>query len=308
MQILATSRTLQKPVGPFAVGIGIFDGVHLGHQALLSKVTELAKQDVITSLAYTFNPHPARVLVPDRAPKLLEPMENRLEGFAALGLEACMVERFDQEFADFPARYFVDFILVDKLRVKHVVIGEGFTFGAEGSGTTELLEQMGKQAGYETHVIEPVRHGGEIVSSTRIRSLIEQGDVAGAAELLGRPFALSGSTRRGVNRGAKLGFPTANLKPDNETLPGKGVYAARACGAFGDYGAVVNVGYTPTFGSDELKIEAHLLGFESRPLYGAVMSLELIDKLRDEQRFDGPEALVQQINQDIEKARQIMAS
>jgi riboflavin kinase/FMN adenylyltransferase len=308
MRILASSRNLNERVGPFAVGLGIFDGVHLGHRALLATVKQLADRDGVDSLVYTFNPHPAKVLVPERAPLLLEPIENRLEIFSTLGIDAVLVERFDREFAAMPAEAFIQGILSDKLAARHVVVGAGFTFGAGGRGTTTLLTERGQLAGFSTHIQPAILSDGEVVSSTRVRRLVQSGDLAAAAGLLGRPFALTGLVMRGMMRGAKLGFPTANLEVANETLPGTGVYLAYALGMFGEYGALVNVGYTPTFGSEKLKIEAHLLDFAFRPLYGSQMSLLLLEKLRDEQRFDGVAALRAQISHDIERARQLLSA
>jgi riboflavin kinase/FMN adenylyltransferase len=308
MRILASSRSLSESVGPFAVGLGIFDGVHLGHRALLARVRDLADADGVDSLVYTFNPHPAKLLVPERAPRLLEPIENRLEIFSTLGIGAVMVERFDREFAAIPAETFIDTVLVQKLRARHVVVGAGFTFGAGGKGTTALLEAQGRRAGFATHIQPAVTADGEVVSSTRIRRLVASGDLGAAQRLLGRPFTLVGLVMRGVMRGQKLGFPTANLEVANETLPATGVYVARALGTFGEHGAVVNVGYTPTFGADKLKIEAHLLDFPFQPLYGQQMSLLLLEKLRDEQRFDGPDSLKAQIRRDLERARTLLAN
>jgi len=296
---------LNETLGPYAVGLGIFDGVHVGHRALLDRVRDLATADGIESLAYTFNPHPATVLAPDHAPKLLEPVEGRLDGFAALGMVATLVERFDKEFATISAERFIEEVLIGKLCARHVVIGEGFTFGAGGKGTTLLLS--GRKE-FETHIIAPVTIDGEVVSSTRIRALVTDGRVREAQALLGRPFTVFGLVMRGLMRGQKLGFPTANISAHNELLPARGVYAGRASGQFGSYPAVVNVGTTPTFGSSEgLKIEAHFLDFEFAPLYGQHVSLELIDKLRNEQKFSGPDALIEQIGRDIVSARGVLA-
>jgi riboflavin kinase/FMN adenylyltransferase len=306
MRILATSRGLKESVGPFAVGLGIFDGLHVGHRVLLGRVRALAQRDGIDSLAYTFNPHPARVLVPQRAPALIEPIECRLEGFASLGLVATMVERFDRELASMSAESFVDQVLGGKLQARHVVVGEGFTFGAGGQGDTQLLVRRGKAAGFETHVIQPEQIDGQVVSSTRIRELVAAGSVKDAARLLGRPYMLTGTVVRGVMRGQTLGFPTANLRADNELLPGTGVYAGTAAGSFGTFPTVVNIGYTPTFGSSTLKVEAHLLDFDADTLYGKHMVLQLIDKLREEKRFSGRDALKAQIAEDIDTARTIL--
>ncbi len=308
MRLFVNSRNLTRPVGPFAVGIGIFDGVHRGHQALLTRVVELARADELGSLVFTFDPHPAKVLAPTRAPQLLEPLESRVERFAALGLGAVLVERFDRELADTPAAEFVAQTVVGKLQARHVVVGAGFTFGAGGSGTTASLTELGATHGFSTHVVPPVVADGQVISSTRIRALVRDGEVAAAAELLGRPFTLVGLVMRGAMRGQKLGFPTANLAAANELWPARGVYAGIATGVFGEYGAVINVGVAPTFGVDALKIEAHLLDFPFAPLYGQQMSVQLCARLRDEQRFPDVEALCTQIGLDRDRARALLAA
>ncbi|OGQ81645.1 MAG: riboflavin biosynthesis protein RibF [Deltaproteobacteria bacterium RIFOXYA12_FULL_58_15] len=306
MRILTNSRSLNQPIGPFAVALGIFDGVHIGHQALLSKTLALAKAEQIDSLVYTFNPHPAQVLMPSVAPKLLESLEGRLEVLERFGVSAAMVERFDCDFAAISPESFIDDILANTLRARHIVVGAGFKFGAGGRGTTELLQTRGAARGIQTHVLDPIERDGLIVSSTRIRKLVTQGDMQGVSRLLGRPFTLVGVVERGLMRGQKLGFPTANLKANNEMLPSTGVYAGRASGTFGDYATVVNIGYTPTFGDAKaLKIEAHLLDFGPSLLYGQLMSLQLLAKIRNEQRFSGADELKAQIARDITAARHI---
>lgn len=309
MRILKGSARLES-TGPFAVAIGIFDGVHLGHEKLLLEAKRLAvvSQGGVESLAYTFHPHPALVLAPDLAPRMLETVETRLERIAALGLSTTLVERFDHELAAASPEQFVRDILVDKLRVAHVIVGEDFTFGQEQAGNVTSLTRLADELGFTVHSIPPVKVGGLIVSSSKIRELVSAGKVGGAALLLGRPFALKGQVVRGDGRGASIGFPTANLRPENEQLPGLGVYVGRvsAHSLSTQRPAVINVGYTPTFGATGLKIEAHILDYTGPHLYGRALSVELIDKLRDEQRFDSVEALTEQIRRDIEAARRIL--
>lgn len=293
---------------PCAVALGIFDGVHRGHRVLLSRARELAQKDGIESLVYTFHPHPAQALVPTRAPRLIEPIEIRLERFAGMGLDAALLERFSPEFAATPPEKFVSEILFDKLQARHVVVGAGFTFGAGGKGTTALLTDLAKARGVSVHIVDPVLVDGERVSSTQIRDLVSAGDMRKAAALLGRPFTLTGLVMRGRRRGRELGFGTANLSPENELLPDNGVYAAIVNGAIGTFQSVVNVGTVPTFGDQALKIEAHLLGFDGRDLYGATLALDFIERLRNEQKFDNAAALKAQIGRDIDRARQLLAA
>jgi len=301
MRILGSTKNYDSPKSS-AVAIGIFDGVHRGHQVLLGKVKELAAEHDLESIAYTFDPHPAVLLVPTRAPRLIEPIATRLERFEALHVDAALIERFSVAFAATPPEEFVDRILLHDLRARHVVVGAGFTFGAGGKGTTELLRARATAAGAVIHVVEPVIIDGERVSSTRIRTAVSDGDVRAAATLLGRPFALYGLVMRGARRGQALGFGTANLAPENELRPKNGVYACRVTGRIGSFQSVVNVGTTPTFGAGGLKIEAHLLDFDGHELYGTALAIEFLARLRDEQKFADVAALKAQIQRDIETA------
>ncbi len=308
MQIFAGHASLPRPFGPSAVGIGIFDGVHLGHQKLLGKVVELAQADKLTSVTYTFNPHPARVLAPALAPRLIETLEVRLERIAALGVNATVVEPFTRELAAVPAEVFARQILGKELAARHVVVGADFKFGHKQSGNVALLESIGREVGYAVHPVEIERAGGIVVSSTKVREFVWAGAVRGAHLLLGRPFAITGVVVRGAGRGNKLGFATANLETHSELVPAVGVYAARANEALGTHPAVVNVGYAPTFGENKLKIEAHLLDYQGGPLYGLALQLEFIDRLRDEKRFASVEDLVAQIGLDVAQARAVLAA
>jgi riboflavin kinase / FMN adenylyltransferase len=307
MRILGSSQDFSGETA-CAVAIGIFDGVHRGHRVLLTKARELAARDKIESVVYTFTPHPAQVLVPAKAPPLIEPIEIRLERFAGMGIDVALVERFTAAFAATSPATFVDDILLRRLRARHVVVGAGFTFGAGGKGTTEELDRRLAAHGAALHTVDPVLVEGERVSSTRIRELVRQGQVLRAADLLGRPYTLTGLVVRGRRRGHAIGFGTANLSPENELLPAHGVYAAVATGPIGTFQAVVNIGMTPTFGSDALKIEAHLLDFDGHTLYGTTLAVDFIDRLREERKFDGVDALKAQIGRDIVAARAILAT
>lgn len=308
MRVLWRRRSLEGPCDRAAIAIGIFDGVHLGHRALLRTIIELAGIDGIDSVAFTFDPHPAQVLAPDLAPKLLESIDTRLERIAATGVDTTLVESFDLDFAAMKAAAFVRDVLSGKLRAQHVVIGADFTFGNKQGGDVRLLRELGAELGFETHAIEPVRIDGLIVSSTKIREFVAAGNMRGAALLLGRHYEAKGSIVRGAGRGAQLGIPTANIALTETLVPGVGVYAGRAVGAFdGSLPAVINIGYTPTFGSSGLKVEAHILDYPGGQLYGSVLNLEFVDRLRDEQRFDGIDALKAQVDRDIERARALLA-
>jgi len=306
MRILKGSARLAD-MGPYAVAIGIFDGVHLGHEKLLLAAKRLAAESSdVESLAYTFHPHPAQVLASDLAPRMLETVETRLERIGALGVSTALVERFDREFATVSPEQFVRDILVGKLRVAHIIVGADFTFGHKQAGNVALMQALAAELGFVVHPIPAVKVDGLTVSSSKIRELVSAGKVSGAASLLGRPYAMRGRVVRGDGRGASIGFPTANVRAENEQLPGLGVYAGRVSAHFTPRPAVINVGYTPTFGATGLKIEAHILDYTGPHLYGSVLSVELIDKLRDEQRFEGVEALTEQIGRDIKAARRIL--
>ncbi len=303
MRILATSPNLPPASGPFVIGIGMFDGVHLGHQAILGRVSELAHEEQVASLAYTFEPHPLRVLNPLVAPELIEPLATRLERFAELGIDAVLVERFDRAYAATSAERFIEDILVHKLNARHVVVGQGFAFGAGQQGSTAMLVAAGASHAFTAHVVAPVRVSDREVSSTRVRELVRGGDLRGAAELLGRPFSLFGVTVRGAMRGRTLGFPTANLKVDNELAPAFGVYAARASFAAGDYLAAVNIGVSPTFAAEGVKVEAYLVDYAGGDLYGTPMTLSLFERLREERKFGDIEALKAQMALDVASVR-----
>lgn len=307
MQVLGPSRSLPLGSGPYAIGIGIFDGVHRGHRLLLGRVLELARGSDVASLAFTFHPHPGHT-VGGKAPQLIEPIETRLERIAELGFSAALVEPFNREFAEMSAEHFVNHTLVGKLRARHVVVGADFAFGRGRAGNVEMLRAAGEKAGFDVHPIDIVEHEGVVVSSTAIRERVTAGDMGAAAAMLGRPFSFEGVVMRGHQRGTALGIPTANVETHNELLPRTGVYAAFVGGPIPRHPAVVNVGQSPTFKVGRLRVEAHVLDFPYRPLYGLVLQVEFVARLRDEVRFNGPEALLAQIQTDIEQARRALGA
>lgn len=308
MRVYGASSGVPVGSGPYAIGMGIFDGVHRGHRALLGRVLELAARDNVQALAYTFHPHPSQVLAPARAPALIEPIETRLLRLAELGFSAALVEPFNSAFAAMSAEAFVQDVLVDRLRVRHVVVGEDFAFGKGRTGNVAMLTEAGARHSFEVHPTPLVAHDGAPVTSTRIRALVRDGDVAAAATLLGRPFALTGIVMRGHQRGTDLGYPTANLEPHNELMPPSGVYVARVSGPVASAEAVVNIGTSPTFEDvKRFRVEAHILDFPPRPLYGAAMTVELVSRLRDELRFESVQELVAAIEKDVTDARAVFA-
>ncbi|MBX5464455.1 MAG: bifunctional riboflavin kinase/FAD synthetase [Clostridia bacterium] len=304
------------------VAIGTFDGVHLGHRELIRRAVERAREEGGEAVALTFWPHPAQVLAPAGAPRLLTGREERARRIASLGVDALFEIPFSPGVASWPAERFVRELLAARLDVRTVVVGYNFTFGRGAEGRPETLRRLGGELGFETVVVEPVCEGGRPVSSSRIRALVAAGEVAEAGRLLGAPFRLEGRVVPGDRRGRQLGFPTANLDVPEELLrPARGVYAAWAewqpaeapGGARAREGrpvrrapAVVNVGIRPTFDGRREVVEAHLPGIEE-DLYGVRLSLDLVERLREERRFAGAEELRRQIAEDVQAARRRLA-
>ena len=310
MKIYRNTQSAPQDNGPGrSVAIGIFDGVHLGHQALVNGAIRWAQQDKLRSAILTFEPHPALVLAPQYAPKMLEPLSRRLERFEALGLDEVFIQPFDMEFAQMSPQDFVQNVLVDQLKVRHVTVGEGFVFGSKQTGNVDLLTRMGQTRGFSAHPVSHIRQTGMVASSSKIREFIVAGKIEGATLLLGRAPEIFGTVVHGAGRGTGLGFGTANVECKNELLPATGVYAAKVRTNSGNFEAVLNIGYTPTFGDEtDIKVEAHLLEYSGDALYGETIFLELIAYLRPERRFDGPESLKLQIGKDIEAASAAFAT
>lgn len=274
------------------VAIGTFDGVHLGHQAVID--------DADTVL--TFEPHPLTVLHPEAAPKLIMPFKVKRDVIDGLGVQELVVIRFDRKFSLISAEDFVSKILVGRLGAKTVSVGENFRFGAKAKGDPEMLRAAEQ---FETRVVPLVEVGGETVSSTRIRALVAAGDVEQAMGCLGAPFMLEGEVVGGDRRGRELGFPTANLVPDDSlVVPGHGVFAAFANG----HPAAVNVGVRPTFETGRgLLVEAHLIDFDE-DLYGQNLRVAFVRRLRGEKRFPDSEQLVEAMRRDVAEADEVCAS
>lgn len=277
---------------PRHVAIGTFDGVHLGHQAVIDHADTVL----------TFDPHPLTVLKPEAAPRLISSFSVRRDVIDGLGVEELVVIPFDERFSHLDPAAFVGEILVERLGARKVSVGENFHFGAEAKGTPQLLAERGE---FETRVVSMIEVDGEPVSSTRIREQVESGEMEAARRCLGAPFMVEGEVVEGDHRGHELGFPTANVAPGEGLLmPATGIYAAFANGA----PAAVNVGHRPTFDSDlGLLIEAHLIDREE-DLYGKTLRVAFIERLRGEERFDRVEDLVAQMHRDVEDARRACAA
>jgi riboflavin kinase / FMN adenylyltransferase len=289
------------------VTIGNFDGVHLGHQKILSGLTQRARANDLESAVLTFYPHPTRVLRPDAAPTLLMTLEQRLAAFDAMGINAAMVLQFDAELAKVSAEDFARVFLVDALRAKAILVGDNFRFGNRQGGDVKLLQDIGARSDFEVQIVPPVIENGVIVSSTAVRQALREGRMEDVEPLLGRPFSLKGEIRPGTGLGRKLIVPTLNLLTEQETLPRNGVYATATVLGPKIYWSVTNVGMRPTFDGRPLAIESHLFDF-SEQLTSGKMEVILLKRLRDEQKFSGPEALREQVLKDIEQAKSVVKS
>lgn len=295
-----------SPFSRAVVTIGNFDGVHLGHRAILNRVCHRARELDGQAVAITFEPHPLKVLRPELNLPLLTTPAQKLELLAAAGLEAVVVLPFTPAFAALPAREFVAQYFCERLRVREVVVGHDYSFGRGREGNIDLLKEMGRDHGFTVQVVWAVEVDGAVVSSSLIRALLRLGKVAEAAHLLGRPFAAVGEVVPGKGRGAKLlKVPTANLRPENELLPATGIYAVWVRRGKKNLPGVANIGTCPTFDNSELSLEVHLLDF-SGDLYGENLEVEFVARLREERRFPSIEALAAQIHADIAAARQAL--
>jgi riboflavin kinase/FMN adenylyltransferase len=292
-----------------ALTVGNFDGVHRGHQALVTPALERARDTNGTAVALTFDPHPARVLDPARAGAALMTLDQKAEVMAGLGVEVLAVVPFDAERAAQPPEEFAREVLAATLGARTVVVGASFRFGRGRAGDAALLGRLGGTLGFQVIPVPPVEHDGAPISSTRIRTAVEAGRVEEAREMLGRRYFVDGSVVSGEGRGKRLGIPTANLDVVNEALPARGVYAAWCRplepGPGPRWPAVVNLGRRPTFGARDATVEAHLLD-RDQDLYGRRLRLEFVARLRDEQAFAGPAALIEQIGRDIARSRPVL--
>ncbi|NDY42017.1 bifunctional riboflavin kinase/FAD synthetase [Dissulfurirhabdus thermomarina] len=307
MRIYQDWRNLKGVFHRPALTIGNFDGVHLGHRALFDKVVQLARAGGGEAVAMTFEPHPLRVLRPDSPPKLISTLEQKIELIERAGMDALVCLRFTRELAATTADRFVDLVLVEHLGIRDLVIGYDYALGRGREGDRDFLRRKGEALGFAVHVVPPVVVDGMTVSSTLVRRLVAEGEMRKVRRLLGRYYQIRGTVQRGRQRGGpEVGFPTANLTISEEDLcPKKGVYVVQVLHETACYGGVLNIGFNPTFGDGRLSAEVHIFDFD-RDIYGHPIKVNLIQRLRDERRFPGPEALAAQIRQDIEAARRVL--
>jgi riboflavin kinase/FMN adenylyltransferase len=287
------------------LALGNFDGLHRGHAKIIDRVRRRAGERGGTPAAMTFDPHPSRIVRPDKAPALLMTTEQRLEALARAGMQGVAVLRFTHEMSLWDPEMFVRTVLVEWLHVAEVWVGANFLFGHDRAGTFTVLRGLGSRHGFRAEKIDAVRYKDFVVSSTRIRRLVSEGRVDEAGALLGHHFFIDGTVVRGAERGRQIGFPTANLQTANELLPPAGVYATTASVNGIAWPSVTNVGLRPTFGDvDRIQVETHLLD-ATRDLYGAQVRLSFVQRLRDERKFADVDALRAQIDADCRAARRL---
>ena len=288
---------------PTVLTLGVFDGLHLGHQRIMQTVVERAKATGAIATAITFDPHPRAVLHPVSAPPLLQTLDQRLANFEVLGIEQAIVIPFSREFAAQPAMDFLTDIIRDRLHAKEVYLGRGFAFGKDRGGNIQLLREMSSKLGFVADEVNEVQIRGVRISSSKIRDLLANGSVNLARRMLGRPYGVEGVTIRGNRRGHTIGFPTANLKPRNRVIPRYGVYATATLIDGKWRKSITNIGVRPTFEADsEPSIESYIFDFDG-DLYGDVLRVRFLYRIRDERKFSGIDELKVQIEKDTRRAR-----
>ncbi len=297
---------MAQPPPRAIVTIGVFDGVHRAHQRLIRAAVRMARRRRGTSVALTFDPDPQAVLHPASAPPALMPLDERVAHLRELGVDLVWVIPFTPRFARLTAAQFIRRILVARVRAEAVLVGEAFAFGRNRRGDMEVLRSLGPRCGIRVVSVRQITHGGEPISSSRIRRLIAEGRLGPARRLLGRPPALYGRVVRGAGRGRRFRVPTANVRLEPHALPPEGVYAVllRRAGRPGTFRGVMNLGTRPTFGAGPLVCEVHLLGF-SGTLTGRSVSVSLLARLRGERCFSSPEALYRQVRLDLRRAHRL---
>jgi riboflavin kinase / FMN adenylyltransferase len=302
MQIVRGLESFPPDAGSSAVALGAFDGIHLGHRAILGTAVTQARQGGLRALVCTFDRHPMEVLQPDRAPLPITTLDERLELIAGTGIDTTVVIPFTPAVAGIEAKAFVQDVLIGTLKAREIVVGFNHRFGRGARGDAQLLETLAAPLGFRAHIVPALMVDALTVSSSEIRAALQRGDLPGAARLLGRPYSIRGAVVRGAGRGRTLGFPTANVKTERPLGLPVGVYVCRLATGAQPHQAVVNVGFRPTFGETELAVEAHVLDFAG-DLYDKQVTLTFIRRLREERKFPSVEALKEQIALDVAAAR-----
>jgi riboflavin kinase/FMN adenylyltransferase len=308
MELYRNLADIKKPSADSYVTVGNFDGVHLGHQMLFSEVVTNAYNNKGTSVVVTFDPHPLQVLRPEIGIKLISTYEQKVELISYAGIDVLVVIPFTREFATTSAESFVDDILIRTIGVKELVVGYDYAFGKGRQGNIEFLKEQGEQKGFPVSVVEPFYVDDMLASSTKVRELVNEGRMMDVKKLLGRSYQIRGMVQEGKKRGGPVvGFPTANLHISEEDLcPRHGVYVTQVVYDGKCYGGVLNIGYNPTFGGNQLSVETHIFDF-NQEIYGKKIKINLLKFLRGEQKFSGPAELADQIKEDIRQAKKILS-
>ena len=307
MIVVHNVEDIHEALSGVCLTIGNFDGVHLGHAKLLQRVRERAAAAALTSAALTFDPHPRRVLMGNAAPPAITMLEHKLECIEASGIQLAVVLPFTRELAAREPEDFVREILVEGLCLKHLVIGYDYAFGKGRRGNFETLSALGQKYGFGAERLDPVIINGAVVSSTRIRDMVQAGNVWDVRPLLGRFHQVRGIVAHGQKRGRKLGFPTANVAVRDELVPLGGVYAVWVDVDGTLHPGVANIGKNPTFGEFDMSVEAHILDYKGK-IYGDPIRVHFVQRIRSEKKFSGPEELITRIREDVGLARMILAA
>ena len=304
MKIISAAKDLAAAGRKVCLAIGVFDGVHLGHQQIIRQTITDARQHDGLALVVTFDRHPSAIVAPERQPSLIYSLPQKLRALAALGADAVLVFPFDAGFSRQTGEEFIHLLARDLGKIHSICVGANFVFGHQRSGNVDLLKKLGASLNFNVHGLAAVALDGLIISSTRIREAIRQGDLDHASQMLGRPYALCGQIVTGDRLGRQLGFPTANLDATALSLPPNGVYAALTQVNEQRYRVALNIGRRPTLNSPApaLRVEAHLLDFAG-DLYGRELEVEVGDRLREEKKFTSPEQLKEQIARDVQSIR-----
>jgi len=307
MILITDLEHIEKKFDRSVITLGNFDGIHLGHQELVRMVIRRAKETGAASMVVTFRPHPLKILAPEKCPPLISIYEEKINLFERLGIDVLVKIPFTVEFSAMTPEDFVKNILCDTLGAREIFVGYNYRFGRGRKGDIQTLKKLGELYGFTVREVEQISLDGEVISSTKIRSLLSEGEVEHAARLLGRNYAITGIVVKGDGRGKGLGFPTANIAPKHAIIPADGVYAVRLSVRDRRYDGIANIGMRPTFNKKVLAIEVHVFDF-NEDIYGEDISLYFIRKIREEKKFRNAEALVDQIQSDIATAKEILTS
>lgn len=303
MEIIKDMRDVKKGQPERCIALGTFDGIHLGHQAVICKLLEKARKFDLRPAVFTFSSHPLERVNGRIAPPLLNTTSEKVDLIRKLGVEELFLLEFNHEFAALLPQEFVEDYLLKKLHAKHIIVGFNFSFGRERKGNVELLKQLGEIYGFQVEIVPPFNLQNQVVSSTRIRRLIGKGEIELANRLLGYPYFLEGKVIHGQKKGREIGYPTANVDFNlQKVIPASGVYAVTVKCSEEIYGGVANLGYRPTFQGENLSLEVHIFDFQGN-LYDEQLQVNFIKEIRAERLFNNINELIKQINEDTQKAR-----